>query len=335
MTAHDPRTCNRLARLPSVYLCATLLAVSVSLWQIRCCGYLQLDLSWTYNRSQAVIDGTSISPWQYRVLSHWAYSGLTSICHRAGFDDARHEAAGLLRLLQSLAIFGLAVVYYRKLGLGDGLITLGLSVLASGMLHTLYFADLSFDTYSDVIFYAAAACLILYKQTYWILVLMPLAALNRETCGLIPFMLIAHSFADSSQRGERIRNLLIGTISLALYLIILAAVRHHYGSKEGMAGHSILSWHLIGSNLIDEQSWIQLLVTMGIVPILAICSLRVCPSGLRPFFWSLVPAWFLIHFLSAVVAETRLFLVPMVVVLVPCMLFGVARSGSTSPDHAA
>ena len=159
MKADNHNINNRIVRFPSAYLTVIFMACFVSLWQVRCCGYLQLDLSWTYIRSQNVLQGTAISPWQYRVLSHWAYSGLLNIFQSIGLENAKHEAVCIMRLFQNLFIFILAVFYYRKLGLNNILTTIGLSILAYGMVHTLYRADMSFDTYSDVIFYISAACL--------------------------------------------------------------------------------------------------------------------------------------------------------------------------------
>lgn len=323
MTPYTHASAHHVGRWPSLWLGALFLALFVTLWQVRCCGYIQLDLDWTYQRSANVIAGTAISPWQYRVLSHWGYRALTIMASTLGFDNPQHEALCIFRLVQNVAILALAALYYRRLGLTDNAVTVGLSMLAFGMLHTLHFSDMSFDTYSDVIFYLVAGLLILYQKPLWLLILMPLAALNRETSGLIPFMLLTFSFGCSRQRTVRIHAVLISILALVLYFAVFFGLRHAYGSRPDMGGHSILSKCLIVNNFTNEQSWLQLCVTMGLLPLLAVCSLRACPKPLQCFFWSIVPVWFLVHFVSAVVAETRLFLVPLAVALVPCMLFGL------------
>ena len=72
--------------------------------------------------------------------------------------------------------------------------------------------------------------------------------------------------------------------------------------------------------------------TLGILPFLAIFCYRNWPGTLRIFFRIVVPAWFGVHFFAALVAETRLLLVPQALIFIPGALFGItAAAGSEHP----
>jgi hypothetical protein len=84
-------------------------------------------------------------------------------------------------------------------------------------------------------------------------------------------------------------------------------------------------------------TWEQLLATLGIVPILAVLTYGRWPKALRIFFWVIVPIWVGVHFVAALVAETRLMLVPQALVFTRGALFGIAAepkrpSSSCCPD---
>ena len=67
----------------------------------------------------------------------------------------------------------------------------------------------------------------------------------------------------------------------------------------------------------------ELFGTLGIIPLLDILSVRLWPVGLRAFFWAIVPVWLVVHSFVGVLAETRLLLVPFVLVLLPGALFPI------------
>ena len=56
-------------------------------------------------------------------------------------------------------------------------------------------SDIQFNTFFDVTFYLLAGLCILQKRFVWIVPITLLAALNRETSGLIPFLLMFSIFA--------------------------------------------------------------------------------------------------------------------------------------------
>jgi hypothetical protein len=174
--------------------------------------------------------------------------------------------------------------------------------------------------------YLAAGLIILTRRYAWIIPLVCVAALNRETSGLIPFLVFAEELALRARAPRHRELLLMGGIALAVYVAIFACLRWAfppqdlitaYGNPPGLA--------TLRFNLLRPQTWIQLFGTLGVLPFLAMASLRQWPAALRGFFWIVVPVWFLIHPFTSIMAESRLFLVPMALVFVPGALFAIAR----------
>jgi hypothetical protein len=63
------------------------------------------------------------------------------------------------------------------------------------------------------------------------------------------------------------------------------------------------------------------------MPILAVLGYPFAPRELRRFAWAILPLWIVIHAYYSVMAETRLFLVPLTVVLIPLALCGLEGRG--------
>ena len=64
----------------------------------------------------------------------------------------------------------------------------------------------------------------------------------------------------------------------------------------------------------------ELYGAMGFLPIWVLLIYSKMSKHLQVFFIVLVPIWFGIHFVSAIAYQTRLFLVPTLLVLVPAVL---------------
>ena len=77
-------------------------------------------------------------------------------------------------------------------------------------------------------------------------------------------------------------------------------------------------------NLGSDAAWGHVAGTLGIVPVLALISYRVWHPMLRPLFWSVVPLWFVIHLFCAPLDQSRVLLLPQVLVFIPGMLCGLA-----------
>jgi hypothetical protein len=304
--------------------------------------YLEQGLQ--IQRHTAVLDGSAPNPWQYRVLADYLVEGAIRLFQNIDIPHPVASAFVSFRFLQNLLIFGLAYLYYRKLKLSPVHALVGICLLAWGMTYAYYDSDLQFNTYFDIIFYLLAGLLIVVDKPVWIIPLMLLAALNRETSGLIPFMtlaLILPSRRDAGLRRERSaertvwkkdskkqKTVITAAVSLAIFGCIFVGLRLMYPHQEiSMPYGHAMGLDLLRYNLFRTITWSQLFATLSIVPALALLAYKKWPPVLRIFFWVVVPAWFLIHPFTSVMAETRVFLVPQVLIFIPGALFLLQAAG--------
>ena len=288
-------------------------------------------------RHDDILDGVSGDPWRYRLLSEWGAEASYEVADGLGFD--RPATVGFMgfRLLQNLAIFTLAWVFYRRLGLRQFEAALGLGLLGWGMSQALYHGDFSFNTYGDLVMYLAAAVLILAGRYWWVVPLAALAALNRETSGLIGVMLIATGLVVGRRTDGGRRALGAGAAALAAFAATYGAVRLAVGPSFYIeANGRTAGFELLDYNLFRGITWDHLFQTLTIVPLLAVAAWRNWPRELVAFGLAIVPAWFLIHVFTSVLAETRLVLVPLALVFIPGALAGIApRSPGSARRPAA
>jgi hypothetical protein len=166
--------------------------------------------------------------------------------------------------------------------------------------------------------------LILDGRYGWIVPLRIVAALNRETSGLIPVMLLAIAVARGTRSDAGRRALRCGLAALAAYAITFVSVRLIVGSAPlfrpfGLdPGTAYLSY-----NLRSGTTWDYLFRTFNVVPFLALAGLSRWPRELKAFALAIVPVWLVVHLVAAILAETRLLLVPYAVVVIPGALFAL------------
>lgn len=315
----------------------TLLSVYFVHYQITFMG-----LGWyetvQWERTLRVINGESGTPWQYRLFTEGLVYGLVRLFEAAGVARPIGMAFILFRFVQCLLTFTLAVWYYRKLGLHllEGL--LGVSLLVWGMCHGLYDTDMTFNTYTDMSLFLAAGLLILYERPMWLLPLMCIAPFNRETSGAIPMMLLFSAVILQPRFKLPPRKiLLIVAGGLLLWTAIVGGLRLVYGLRPYIvptAGKEPIL-PLLMFNLTWWRTWVFLFATLGLMPLMALASWKHWPQPLRRFFWAVVPVWFPAHFALAHAPETRLFLVPQVLIFIPGALMGLKALGKSCQDRAS
>ena len=279
-------------------------------------------------RNEAVLNGVAGNPWQYRVLTAYLVEEwrvfLASSFPPSGAAAGRAFVS--LRILLDSLIALLSVCYYRRLGLPTPLALIGTVMLAWGMSYAHFDSDFSFNTYLELVFYLTAALLLLSRR-YWLLVpLTVLAALNRESGALIPFMGLSLWALDRNTQHNRVL-IAASALSAVLFATIFVWLRIHYGAQELISayGHTP-GVSLLRYNISQVVTWEQLLATFSILPLIALAGYRTWPLQLRAFFWAIVPVWILVHSFMALLAETRLLLVPQALVFIPGALFLVRRS---------
>jgi hypothetical protein len=273
-----------------------------------------------YNRHVIVLEGKALSPVQYRVLSEWvAEIFIRSFSLFFPQEQAIIYGFLLLRLLQNALIFMLAYSLYQKLGFSKWLALLGVFALAGSIFNANYDSDLAVHTYFDITFYLIAMLLILDKRYPLVIPLMLFAALNRETSGMIP-VLVAVSIYDEA-RFASLKKYIPAVIALILWILVFLGLRLAYPDRPIFIayGHApgVSMWLY---NLDRNVTWEQLFRTLGLIPLVGIFFYSKWPRLLQWTFIVMVPFWFAIHFVEGVAAETRLFLVPQAVILIPIFL---------------
>jgi hypothetical protein len=287
------------------------------------------------DRNEQVLRGEGGDPWQFRVGSELLAKQARNVAGAVGVGDP--DVAGLLgfRVIQNIAIFALAWLLYRRLGATRRLAAIGLCLVAWAMSQAFFNSGLSFDSYGDLIAYLAAALLILDRRYAWIVPLTVLAALNRETSGLIPVMLVAAGFWIGRRTPDGRRAIAIGGVALLAFAVTTVALRSIVGPGEVIHPHGKqIGWEIFELNVGRGVTWDKLFQTVTIVPVLAAAAWRHWEPALRAFCVAIVPLWVVVHLLAAVLAETRLILVPYVVVLVPGVLAGLRARSRGEPGPA-
>lgn len=288
--------------------------------------HFALDLNITFERHQKWMAGNSefFNPWQYRVLSQLVFEGFIRIFSGFPFGQPEIIAGLTLRYLQNLLIFIFFVQLLKKLQLSQTpLQIIGLILCSYAISSSAFMSDLSFNIYFDIIFYLVGIISIL-SNSYWILITaITLGALNRETIGLLPFITILFSLEKLDWK-PKIKNWTLfytGLSGFFIYGCIYLGLRYYFGTQpyEGMEGlNSPLDY--LKYNLTFFSMYFQLLGTLSILPLLVIFYFRKISAELLVIFVGIVPAWFLIHLFMSLAVETRLFLVPAIVVFIPASL---------------
>ncbi len=296
---------------------AIVLSIAVTYAQVNYLGLHFLRVQQEKVHLQ-MLQGTAGNPWQYRILADVIIEPIIKLSKSMGIPQPESFSFIAFRFVQCLLILIAAGVYYRKLGLQTYENLIGLSVLAWSMSYSLYNSDLSFNVYFDVAFYLVAGILIIEKKLIWLVLLMIPAAFNRETSALIPFMLLFAMRFDASEKGRLKPAVIAASLGLVIFAIIFAGLRLYYGKQPFLTADGYFPG--IGLLLLNFRRWVtweQIAITLGIIPILAMFAYQKWPQVLRTFFWVVVPIWIAVHFAGALVAETRLFLVPQALDLYP------------------
>jgi hypothetical protein len=241
----------------------------------------------------------------------------------------------LFRFAEHLAIFWLAYRYYQRFVHNRWLIGLGLGLAAWAMGNAMNDSDLTFHTYMDVVFYLCLGLLVTSKREldWWLVPLSVASALNRETGLLIPalYFLARSSFGPGWRvRLPAARVWLIAGLSGGLFVAILLAIRYIYGYVPPTQWRVPTGLPMIKLNLfsgISVKSYFEIFGVLGIFPLMVLYGFNRVDARLRLLFWALVPAWLFVHWWSVVAYQGRLYLVPMLLVILPAALQLIERAG--------
>jgi hypothetical protein len=323
------------------------------------CAYVTVDAQFAYIehhhgadyvtevdrvRHERYLDGSQPAPYRYRLLSHYAFQLALDV---AGVDTTAgyRSVARVFRLLQNFGIFLLAFVYLRGFGLRTPLALVGLALLSYGMCFAFYQADLSLYVYSELALFVLAAVLLQRKWDRAVILLAFVAAFDRESSVLIPCLLLAARVDWASLRWrtrapwlrQHRGTLAVFGLSLAAFLAVRLGLWLALGSAEyapSRYGAVFPGVELLVENVQNPLTWSGLLQMFGPLPLL-LFFVRRWPRFLKASLALLVGPWVLGQFVFGSADETRLFLVPFVLVFVPAGLTLVSAGVVTHPPDAS
>lgn len=287
----------------------------------------RFDLQIGYH--QGVLTGSAPSPWQYRIFSEWLVAGLTSVLSPLGYEAAFYYASLLIRIVQNLLIYSMSYCYFRKLNFTDSVSLVGTIFLSGSLLNSYYNTGFSLNTYFDLVFYLGGVLFVLNQSFAWLPLLMIFAALNRETSGMIPLLALS-SLHDIQKRRPAI---LFAGLAIFVWAGIFVALRLSYPPREMFVPYGNQpGFQLFEFNLFPPP-YLSLLRFFSIVPLLGLIVWRRWLPRIKRYFIIMVPVWGVVHLTASVIAETRLFLVPQLIVFIPAFLLfvdGLAKKLSPS-----
>ncbi len=307
----------------AVILLMSLVSVGAQVFQYGDTNTARLEYLRTnqLERHVAVLEQRAGDTWSYRVLSAWAVEAWLR-----GLESVRIEdvAVGFVsfRLVQNALLFALLIHWYSRLGFRADLIVLALTVLVWAMSHSNYGSDLSFNTYFDVIFYVLG---MLALHAHALLIFIPLtlmAALNRETSALLALLPLVLLWEGVSRR--KVAGVVMA--SGVIFALVYVGLRVWIGDVPISANHGVMD--LLSKNLTRPLPYFLLLLTYGAIPFLAWVYWNEWADWLKRVGLLVLPTWLIVHLLISRIAETRLFLVPFVIVILPGLLYGLQARGT-------
>ena len=270
-------------------------------------------------RQRAVIGRAAPSPRQYRVLAAWLIEGLERAGRALGVSTPT-PAFLVARVLQNLAIFLLAALWYRRLiGPRPSRIAWGLIFLAWGMSYAFRDGGLDFSVYFSAILCLLAALAVSSGRDLWIVPITLAAALNRSTAFVIPLAYLACRLRrPSGPRSPGAKALFVFSLSLSLWLGVFFGLRLHFGWKPlDRVWLQRPGLDLLLFNYRHSLTWAKLVWTLNVLPLACLLSRRIWPSELKRWALVLLPAVFLVVPCYQWLSETRAVLAPLAVVFVP------------------
>jgi hypothetical protein len=231
------------------------------------------------------------------------------------------------RFLEDVIILLLAYSYLRVFVSSVNVRWLALTFISLAMGNSVVDSDLTFNTYMDIIVYLSAGLVIMKNLNYWWIAGITIAgAFNRETSVFIPAIFFFSKTDWSSWPSFRKmffldrRAFVVTACATVLFFAIFFGIRYHYGLRpletwRVPPGLPMLKLNFLSASAI--KTYMEFFGVFAIFPIWAIFVLKTADHRLRIIFYTLVPAWFALHLYSAIGFQTRLFLVPTVLVIIP------------------
>ena len=292
------------------------LLVAASLHFARC----YVTLSGTFLSLDKYSEGKEQMPFQGRMLMmwpmHWAdhNAALVNFAAHHG-SSARSPDLIVIMVVSALSLIGSGLILtqlYRRVSTVQLFWWAPWAVLllisyTQYVLHSdnnfLYPFDMP-----GLFFFVAAIALIYSRNFLWLLLMFPIAVLNRETALLmVPiFVIDACCAGDRMQWKKLLEPLVVGKAALltGIWAVVVHAVHRHFRNNPDGTAHMLL-WNL--KEVLHPEHWPQLLSIGGFL-LLPVC---VYASDLRDFrlrmyLLVLIP-WVGLMLIYGSILETRVF----------------------------
>nr|WKN36370.1 hypothetical protein K4G66_28835 [Tunicatimonas sp. TK19036] len=248
------------------------------------------------------------------------------------------------RFFLNVGIYLLSFVLLSYFIRNKWLIYFGIILISFALGNAVNESDFTLHTYIDDILYLLAALVILYKKNDWyILLLTIIGAFNRETCLLIPFLYLISNIDWQSIKLRQLNLLkiiaptskvfMVTAFSGVAFALIFVAIRWYYGYEAQTewkvpAGLPMLKLNLFSA--IGIKSYFEMIGLFSIIPLLCLYKFRETSRILQIWFIGIVPLWFLVHWVAVVAYQSRLFLVPMLIIFIPMILEIIEKNSKYS-----
>lgn len=248
----------------------------------------------------------------------------------------------LVRFGINVLLLFAAYKYFSVFTQNKPLVWLCLTGITWAMGNGVLASDLTFNTYLDNLFYLLAALLIIkQKNPLWLLPLTLVAALNRETSLFIPFLyFISQTTLPLNSwkiwEGLRLPAIRVWFITLgclALFSVVFISVRSYFGYQAPQVWKVPSGLPMLKLNLLSPvalKNVFEIYGVLGILPLLAILYFKRSWLLFQKWFLLLVPAWILVHLYAVVAYQSRLFLVPLILILIPMLIQIIEKTNGFS-----
>jgi hypothetical protein len=276
------------------------------------------------NRHEQIISGQGEAPWVYRAVVPWAAELVAGAVELTGYPERRSVELAYL-FWRWVFTFGLFLLFHRYLGhwVPPPWPLLGTLLLAG--LHGPSYAHYWFQPASslDLMLWALAAVLSLEARWVWLLPVVLLGSLNRETA---VFIVLIHGALCWGR--VPLRSLLGRMVALGLcWALPFALLRLWIGSAGWAHGSNPLG--MLAANF-GHGGWLfYALCFWGVLWLLPLLRWRSLPARLKALLLVMIP-YLVLQLLFGRIREVRL-LLPMALAFVPVLLLALReREGEGS-----
>lgn len=276
-------------------------------------------------RHEQILTGKGEGPWAYRILVPATTEALSISLEKLGLTKSGERETGYLvwRFACTFAIF---ILFHRFL---ENWVEPPWALAGTGLLAALHGPSYSYYWFQpalplDMVLWTAVALVTLARRDFWLLPIIAVGALNRET---IVFAIGVHACLRFGH--EPLRRLVLRCAGLSAAAgAVLLALRWMIPIERWAAGKT--AWDFLKNNF-THSDWLAYAITfVGAFVILAVVGFGRLPRELKLLCLLMVP-YLALQLLFGQIREVRL-LMPTMLALMPASLL-LIRAAARSESH--